>query len=178
MALPIPAAPCDFQRCPGASQRMSLPSCGHEARTAGFTLVELVAVIILVTILAVVALPRLNTRTFDSAGFHDEVLATVRYAQKEAVAKRRTVCLAFTSGSLTLTYSPARTPVSCSANLVSPRGANPFVVAAPNGVTFAPVPAGFSFDPIGRPSAGQVITVTGDGSRSFTVEAETGYVHP
>jgi MSHA pilin protein MshC len=145
---------------------------------SGFTLVELVVVIILVTILAVVALPRLNTRTFDSVGFYDEVRATVRFAQKDAVAKRRTVCLAFTATSVTLTYSPSRTPVNCSANLVSPRGATPFVVTAASGVAFAPTPANFSFDPLGRPSLAQVITITGDGSRSFSVEAETGYVHP
>lgn len=146
---------------------------------AGFTLIELVVVIILVTILAVVALPRLNTRTFDSVGFYDEVRATVRFAQKDAVAKRRTTCLAFTASSVTLTYSPSRTPVNCSANLVSPRGATPFVVNAASGVAFAPTPANFSFDPLGRPSVGpQLITITGDGSRSFSVEAETGYVHP
>lgn len=144
----------------------------------GFTLVELVVVIILVTILAVVALPRLNTRTFDSVGFYDEVRATLRFAQKDAVAKRRTVCLAFTANSVTLTYSPARTPVNCSADLVSPRGATPFLVTAASGVAFAPVPANFSFDPLGRPSVAQLITITGDGSRSFSVEAETGYVHP
>ena len=145
---------------------------------SGFTLVELVVVIILVTILAVVALPRLNTRTFDSVGFYDEVRATVRFAQKDAVAKRRTTCLAFTATSVTLTYSPSRTPVNCSADLVSPRGATPFVVAAASGVVFAPTPANFSFDPLGRPSLAQLITITGDGSRSFSVEAETGYVHP
>lgn len=145
---------------------------------AGFTLVELVVVIILVSILAVVALPRLNTNTFDTVGFYDEVRATVRFAQKDAVAKRRHVCLGFSANSVTLTYSPLRAPVNCSADLVSPRGASPFVVAAASGVGFAPTPANFSFDPLGRPSLAQTITITGDGSRSFSVEAETGYVHP
>jgi MSHA pilin protein MshC len=145
---------------------------------SGFTLVELVVVLILVTILAVVALPRLNTRTFDTVGFYDEVQASVRYAQKEAVAKRRLVCLAFTASSLTLTYSPAHTPASCTADLVSPRGGSPFVISSASGVNFDPVPADFSFDPLGRPSIGQVVTVAGDGSLSFTVESETGHVHP
>lgn len=145
---------------------------------AGFTLIELVVVIILVTILAVVALPRLNTQTFDTVGFYDEVRATVRFAQKDAVAKRRHVCLGFSANSVTLTYSPLHAPVNCSADLVSPRGATPFVVTAASSVAFAPTPANFSFDPLGRPSLAQLITITGDGSRSFSVEAETGYVHP
>jgi MSHA pilin protein MshC len=146
-------------------------------RYAGFSLVELVVILILIGILAVVAIPRLNIRTFEARGFFDEVRATVRFAQKDAIAKRRNVCLTFASNSLTVTYSPSElAPAACSANIVSPRGVTPFSVTAPTGVTLAAT-SNFRFDGLGRPSAGPItVTVTGDGVRSFTVQSETGYV--
>ena len=53
---------------------------------AGFTLVELITVMILVGILAVVAIPRMIVRTFDERGFHDAVKAAVQHARRVAVA--------------------------------------------------------------------------------------------
>lgn len=147
------------------------------AWTAGFTLVELVVVMIVVSILAVIALPRFNTRTFDSVGFYEEVQASVRYAQKEAIAKRRTVCLDFGANYLEVKFAPAAGSFSCTADLVSPRGVTPFRVTAGSGINFSAA-VDFSYDPLGRPSTGQSIVIAGDGTRSFTVEAETGYVHP
>jgi MSHA pilin protein MshC len=150
----------------------------HGRHVRGFSLVELVVTMILVGILAAVAIPRLNTRVFDAQGYFDEVRATVRFAQKDAIAKRRNVCLTFASGTLTLNYSPSdAAPAACSGNLTSPRGATPFVVTAPAGITLAATTSPLRFDGLGRPSAGPVtVTVTGDGTRSFTIQAETGYV--
>ena len=163
---------------------VTTPDCaGHRSRPAatssGFTMIELVVVMIIVAILAVVAIPRLNVGVFNALGFYDETQSAIRFAQKDAIAKRRNVCITFTSNSVTLKYSPTQAlPAACSGDLTSPRGTSPFVITAASGISFSPVPGAFSFDGLGRPSIGQTINVIGDGTKSFTVETETGYVHP
>ena len=142
----------------------------------GFTLVELITVLVLVGILAVVAIPRFFDRnTFDSRGFYDQVISTLRYAQKAAVAQHRFVCVAFASNSVSLTYGASDT---CGSDLTSPTGLTPYKVTAPSGVNFTAPSAGttFNFDALGRASAAQSIIVSGY-STPISVEAGTGYVH-
>jgi len=154
---------------------------------AGFTLVELVVVVIVVAILAVVAIPRLNPRAFDNVSFHQEALAAMRYAQKEAIAKRRNVCVTVASTSVTVRFARLEASTTCDADLTSPRGATPFVITGRPGVTLTATPAipgTFYFDPLGRPfdaagtaSPQRTIGITGDATRTFLIEPETGYVH-
>lgn len=92
---------------------------------AGFTMVELVMVIILVGILAAVAATRFFVRTgFDVAGFAETVRGMVRYAQKLAIAQNRNV---WVTGSLTggvaLCYSNSL-PCPASDQVVVPNGSN------------------------------------------------------
>jgi MSHA pilin protein MshC len=62
----------------------------------GFTLVELIMTMVIVGILAAVVAPRFfDNNVFQSRGFADELQASLRYAQKVAVAQRRVVCMAF-----------------------------------------------------------------------------------
>ena len=49
---------------------------------AGFTVVELVMVIVIIGIIAVVAVPRMDTSTFRALEFHDRTVAALRHAQK------------------------------------------------------------------------------------------------
>lgn len=153
----------------------------------GFTLIELIMVIVMLGILAAFAAPRLfNPSDFDARGFHDEVQSYLRFAQKTAIAQRRTVCVAFASSSVTLTIASAASTTNCTtaATLVGPTGETPVVKSAKTGVAFVtPLPSDFNFDGLGQPitSAGasqatQTLRVA-NVTPSITIEAVTGFVH-
>ncbi|HZV53707.1 MAG TPA: GspH/FimT family pseudopilin [Rhodocyclaceae bacterium] len=150
----------------------------------GFTLVELITVMILLGILAVVALPNLNqAQGFGAASFNDRVAAALRFAQKSAVAHRRTVCATVAPGSLTLTIDGSFGVGTCAVALAGPDGANP-AASAPANVTLTAVPAGpLYFQPSGAVTsnaAGTTIanfTLTVTGQTAITVTGATGYVN-
>lgn len=148
----------------------------------GFTLVELVMVIVIVGIMGAVAAPRFfGTSVFQSRGYADQVKATLRYAQKTAAAQSHFVCVTFSATSVTLSYDvtapgTAHATASCpGSSMTSPAGQSPYVVTAPGGVTLSGG-SSFYFDTMGKPSAAQSIVVSGYAT-PVTVEAETGYVH-
>ncbi len=145
----------------------------------GFTLPELVMTIVVVGILAVMAAPRfVSWKGFASRGFYDEAQEVVRYAQKTAIAWRRSifVCVSATVISATsnsdCTTAPVKHPIT-GADLKS---------TATAGVTLSSTAASFSFDGLGRPTSAPVTitltsTIAGDPVRQIVVESETGYVH-
>jgi MSHA pilin protein MshC len=149
------------------------------ARTArGFTLVELILVMVIAGILAAVAVPRLVGRnSFDTRGFADQLAATVRYAQKLAIAQRRDVYVQVTAADATLCYV-ATSPCPAASHAPGPGSEKPYTISAPNGVTIAPATT-LSFAASGSPDiAAQLdLQVTGAGAHHIYVEQETGYVH-
>jgi MSHA pilin protein MshC len=140
----------------------------------GFTLIELVVVIVISGILVAYAASQINTKTFDALGFADQTVGMVRYAQKLAISQRRTVAVVFSGNSVSLCY----TDTACSGGQVlQPPGMAAFQLTAPSGATLAGTT--FSYNSLGQPSSGPItVTVSGPSfTRSVTVEADTGYVH-
>jgi len=155
----------------------------------GFTLIELVVVMMMVGILAVAVAPRFSGRSeMDQRGLYDEILAALRYAQKTAIAQRRNVCVTFASNSVSLSIannsgaSQTCTGVGSTA-LASLSGNGAFVVTGRNSTVFSPPPTSFQFDAQGRPrnssnaSVGPLSVQVSGYSTGITIEQETGYVH-
>lgn len=164
----------------------------------GFTLPELIAVMVIVGILAAVATPKL-VGGYHEAAFAEEVTAALRYAQRSAVTMQRTVCvtLGTTPSTVTLNYLTNYGDANCasdpSSGLVAPGGgAGAYVVDAQHGSTFASsasftgltvggtstaFPYVLSFNRAGSPSAAGNVVLTVNGGTTITTEAISGYVH-
>lgn len=144
----------------------------------GFTLVELVVVIVLMGILAAVAGPRFaNVSVFKGAAAVEATLATLRAAQSTAVARRATVHVQINgpAGRITLCSDAA-----CASPLTPPGGDSVWL-QLDAGLRYA-ASVTYSVGADGRPSFGSalVVQVTDQASSAagpaLQVEAETGHV--
>jgi MSHA pilin protein MshC len=169
-------------------------------RQTGFTMVELIVVMIIVGIMAVAVIPRMSLLGgFSARGYADQIEAYLRYAQKSALAGRRTTRLELVNCT-TANGNCNTAPLLCVASTYN---------ATPSCTTACPtsgcsgdwcamtLPGRFAspqsrvgvdsagtvcFDSMGRPisGGGMAIVVSDDTNttaRTVNVEAETGYVH-
>jgi MSHA pilin protein MshC len=133
----------------------------------GFTMVELVMVMVIVGILSAYASSRLNFASHDASGYAEIVKSSIRLAQKLAIAKRSAHTVTF----------PVNPCGGSSVNGVQVAGEQCDPV--PNAVTVSGLST-ITFDGLGRPDVSPLTTITvsgGDVSRVIFLEPETGYVH-
>jgi MSHA pilin protein MshC len=145
----------------------------------GFTMTELITIIVIVGILSAMVVPRFFDRnTFDSRGFYDQTISTLRYAQKVAIAQHRNVCVTYTlpaPGTITLRIASANGDASlCDTQLTTADGTVGYTITAPAGITFDALPADFNFNALGRASA--AVAPIAVGGYTITIDQETGYV--
>jgi MSHA pilin protein MshC len=141
-------------------------------RAKGFTLAELVIVIVVAAILAAIAIPQFNQPEIDAAWFHEQARSTVRYAQRTAVAQRRCVFVEVAPPELRLLYGDVNCAITATKVRDLARG-DDVEITAPAGVALSAAPNPFRFNGLGQPSAAATVTV---GSKTIVVNAETGYV--
>ncbi|MEA3192425.1 MAG: pilin protein MshC [Betaproteobacteria bacterium] len=143
----------------------------------GFSLIELVVVMIIAAILAALAIPRFTDSESKATWYHEQVMAAVRYAQRQAVAQHRNIYVCVTAGtSVSVSYDPA-----CAGTPSCPSSAStiqiPQQLCAPSNTTLSSSITPFSFNALGQPSPIGGVTVT-VGGRTVNVTGETGYVFP
>lgn len=138
-------------------------------RRSGFSLVELIVMLTISAILAALAIPYFAQSEIDASWFHDQVVAALRYAQRQAVAQRRPMFVVVGATTVDLCYDAA-----CATRLQRMETGAPYSLAAPSGVTLSP-PTTFSFNSRGQssPAAGVSFAVSG---QAISVTGETGYV--
>lgn len=153
---------------------------GYALRSVrGFTLIELVMVIVILGVLAMFAAPRLfNNSTFTGRGLHDETMALLRFGQKTAIAQRRTVCVNVNSTGITMTMFVANpAPVPCIAATAAQAPPLTPLFTPKNGTGLAGPATPFQFMPLGSTDQATAVTITVANSTPIFVEADTGYVH-
>jgi MSHA pilin protein MshC len=159
---------------PGSAIRHPL-----SASSSGFTIVELVVVIVLLGILATFAVPRFfSKQPFSARGYSDELASALRYAQKVAVASGCDVSISIDASG----YSAAQRALSGSICATSGAWSVPvrrsddsaLAGTAPNDATVgAPVTVMFAGNGGVRGTAPAPIAI---GPHTISVDPMTGFV--
>ena len=163
----------------------------HNARMRrGFTLIELIVVMLLVAVLAYVALPRSSQNTVELSGQAEQVARDVRYAQSlsmtrgAALGAQGRYCILFTATGYQLRNNANSYATPCTSAVAHPATGSSAAIVLSGGtaVSTANLTGNYlEFDTKGQPSSftapasNATITLTASGGpRSVVVSPVTG----
>lgn len=191
-----------------APRLASVQRIQHRQQSArGYTMVELIVVMVLIGIIGAVGANRFFSRqTFDQRAFADQAVSMLRYAQKLAIAQHRNIHVRLDGASIALCYEfqcaladQVHSPFGSRSTPQAACGNSDdwFCVAVPreltvvhDAATVAPTP--LFFDAGGKPHVNSAdgttstlqlarvaVTIRGQDTTEATVriENDTGYVH-
>jgi prepilin-type N-terminal cleavage/methylation domain-containing protein len=128
----------------------------------GFTMLELVVVIVILGAMSIYVAPRLNLGLdIRNDAWLDQVTSAVRFARDTAVSHRRLVCMTVGASSVSLRIASTNPASSCDTDLAGPDGTAAFIsdIGGSGSLTISPVNGGLVyFQPNGK------ITTNGAGT--------------
>jgi MSHA pilin protein MshC len=148
---------------------------GHQT---GFTLPELILVMIIMGVLAAVAAPRLvSWQTIDQLGFRDDLRAMLRHAHKVAISQNRDVCVVLSGAAGTATAVYGAGNVCNSGPVADPGTGQPYTINVPTGLVLANNTVYFSKRTgLLSPYADKPLAIGSLPNPALTVSRETGFV--
>lgn len=148
----------------------------------GFTLVELIAVLVIAGVLAAVAAPRfIGNDAFAARGAYGTMLSALRFAQKTAIAQRTTVVVSIDTATRVVCLGYGS--VNCSTPVLDPATGNAYSKVLPSTINLTRSSNPIVFNGLGSETSGNTVTVTvqnnvvTEPARTITIEQSTGYVH-
>ncbi len=148
------------------------------SRASGFTLIELIMVIVVLGALSLFVAPSFSSKSsFDTLSFHQELKTAIRFAHKLSIASGCEVQVALTANSYSLFYpnTTCNPPDAFGANAVNhPVQSGAYTGNSPSGISISNF-GNFFFTASGAPSSSGTITIN-PGGRQIVVNALTGFV--
>ncbi|QMT61232.1 hypothetical protein [Legionella sp. PC997] len=132
-------------------------------RTSGFTLIELIVMILIITLVALFfGIKTPSVSLYSLSSITEQLKRDIRYTQTLATSLNTDYSIILSTNSYTISPNP-------------PNGA--YSVSMPTGITLSSV--SITFDSMGAPASAATITITasGVGTNTLTVSAETGFVN-
>ena len=153
-------------------------------RLAGFTLIELIMVLVVLAALSAFAIPRFTQQsTFSSSTFYQELITAIRFANKLSIASGCQIQVAITATRYDLYYpnnadgnaNTCDPPAAFGSNpVLNPSKPGSYSGTAASGVTITGF-GNFYFGTSGEPSNAGTITVN-PGNRQIIIHPDTGFI--
>jgi len=139
----------------------------------GFTVIELIAVIVVLGILSATVLPKF----FDKSGYQqrvifDDTLNAVRYAQKLAVATGCNVQFSISSNAFQLLHATTCSSTSYGVAVAHPATQTPPYTGSEAGISLPNTT--ITFNAIGEADGGTSITI---GGKTINIVPSTGFIY-